>query len=116
MHKCGLSIWLSVAGIWLVTAAHAITPPGHAPAPNFDRRRAAAPAAVPEEIPATARAAADTVRNRVRETRVEHDRVTGAPRFVASTRGFLTGPARRGARGEKAECARRSRRTIGIAR
>ncbi len=70
------------------------TPELHAqtPLPNFDVRSSAVPAAAAPEKSA----ALEILRQSVPSVKVEFEPVSGAPKMVASTDGFLTGPEGRG--------------------
>jgi VCBS repeat-containing protein len=89
MRQSRTPLCLAILVASLASSSFAISPPDRAPVPDFDRRRANF--ATEGSSPQTA-AAAETIRSRVRDARVAQDGVTGAPRFIASTRGFLSGP------------------------
>ena len=69
------------------------TVPQRAPLVNLDARVVAAPAVVADE----ATAGADSLRRAVPGLKVEFERVSGAPKMISSTEGFLTGPDGKGA-------------------
>jgi hypothetical protein len=82
----------------------AFNPPATPPLPDYDQRTAAptrAVSALPGQTrlgaftPAQQQAAA-ALRQRVSGLSVEPDRIIGAPRLIASTEGFLTGPGGQG--------------------
>src|SRR5688572_857949 len=76
-----------------VSAAWAVEKPAHGELPNFDKR---GKAGKPHELSPERGRAADKLRARVPNVRVELDEVTGSPRFVASPHGFLSGPRGQG--------------------
>src|SRR5262245_13653899 len=90
MKKTHLALFIS-AGLIFVGALPlpAIQPPERPPLPNLDQRQAGAVAAA--ATPERAAAAAALVA-RVPGAHVAHDELLGTAKFVASTRGFLTGP------------------------
>ena len=64
------------------------------PLPNFDRRieRAALPPPLASVAAAAPREkAAQILKERIREVRIDSDPVTRSPKWVGSTEGFLTG-------------------------
>jgi hypothetical protein len=65
----------------------AFLPSSRKPLPDIDRR--GEPLA---SVPEAQKAAAAIVQGRVPGAQVDFDRVTGAPKFIASSDGFLTGP------------------------
>ena len=73
--------------------ASASLPPKLTPLPNVDKRRETAKA----EPASTAKAATDTLRNRIPGLKVDFDAVIGSPKFVSVTGDFLTGPDGSGA-------------------
>jgi len=91
----------AVASLW---SGWAFNPPASPPLPDYDQRTAApaqAAAAVAGQTalgaftPAQKDAAA-ALQQRVRGLSVEPDRIIGAPRLIASTESFLTGPGGQG--------------------
>ncbi|MDQ3621958.1 MAG: M36 family metallopeptidase [Verrucomicrobiota bacterium] len=85
--------WIAAALILpalLLSHVSALLPPDDPQPENFDRRRAeAAPPAIAEEPQLQA---AKTVSARVQAAQIAWDEITGAPKFISSPRGFLTGP------------------------
>jgi hypothetical protein len=59
--------------------------------PNFDKRLEQAKANQPAVVNTAKENAARTIRNRVQDVRIDTDEILGSPKFVASTREFLTG-------------------------
>jgi hypothetical protein len=91
----------AVAGLW---SGQAFNPPAIPPLPDYDQRTAAlaqAASALPGQTrlgafsPAQQQAVA-ALQQRVSSLSVEPDRIIGAPRLIASTEGFLTGPGGQG--------------------
>jgi Fungalysin metallopeptidase (M36)/Bacterial Ig domain/Immunoglobulin domain/Immunoglobulin I-set domain/Fungalysin/Thermolysin Propeptide Motif len=84
---------LFAAGAFLVfadpSASFAQSAPKRPLLPNFDQRALPAPAA--ESASAEQKAAAEHLRALVPQVKVDFDPVTGAPKCVAATDGFLTG-------------------------
>lgn len=93
------ALWLAVAATVLPSPAY--RHPGHEPLPDFDKREGRTPAAVAR----ASSAELEQLGRRVRGARVDFDRLTGTPRVVGSTEGFLTGPRGEG-RGVTAAAAR----------
>lgn len=70
------------------TEGFAFIPPARSPLPNFDNRVKAAQS---EAAPSSERlAAADKLRSRLPQARVDFDTVTGAPKLVSAGEGFLS--------------------------
>ncbi len=81
-----LSVFL---GGWLIGAGvFAATIPDREPLPNFDSREKSAAAAPPT---GTRKKARESLRSRLPEVDVDFDEVSGAPKFIRSPRGFLSG-------------------------
>jgi hypothetical protein len=59
--------------------------------PNFDKRLEPAKANQPAVANPAREKAANLIRNRVQDVRIDRDEILGSPKFVASTREFLTG-------------------------
>ena len=59
--------------------------------PNFDKRLDQAKANQLAVSDAAKENAASVIRNRVKDVRIDTDEIPGSPKFVASTREFLTG-------------------------
>src|SRR5450432_1296802 len=72
----------------------AALPPDNKPLPNYDGRTAVADARGAST--SDQRAAVEKLRSRVPQARVDFDTLTGAPKSVAASDGFLTGPAGEG--------------------
>ena len=88
-------IFVSVCAVaWSSLVLVAQTAPPRVPLANLDARTSAAPLLV---APETAAAAAESLRRAVPGLMVEFDRVSGAPKMISSTEGFLTGPDGKGA-------------------
>lgn len=93
---------------WLgcISAVKGVEKPAHEQLPNFDKRVPQARDGKPHELAPERGRAADKLRGRVPNVRVELDEVTGSPRFIASPGGFLSGPRGQG-RGISREQAQR---------
>lgn len=83
-----------VCTAWLSGSAWAFKKPGGDRLPNFDQRQAAPAAA--EAAPAGKQVAAAGLRAGRPDVRVDFDPVSGSPKWLASSCGFLTGPAGQG--------------------
>lgn len=87
--------WIVSALLLMATfASRAFIAPESPPLPDFDKRveaHQAGQGASPEQ-----QAAADLLRARLPGVRVDYCRITGAPKMVACTTGFLTGPGGEG--------------------
>ena len=59
--------------------------------PNFDRRLETTKTSQPAVANAAREKAASLIRARVQEVRIDSDELLGSPKFIASTRAFLTG-------------------------
>jgi hypothetical protein len=75
--------------------AFAYKPPAEPPLPNFDQRLTAHVSRTKAAIPARD-AALGQLRGRVPDVQIEFDEVIETPRWIASPRGFLTGPDAQG--------------------
>lgn len=82
--------WLVAILAVIPAMLHAATPPQRPSAPNFDKRAAAAAAAVIRQ-PAVV-AAEQALATRAPGVEIARDGVTGAPSWISSPNGFLTGP------------------------
>src|SRR4051812_16077712 len=85
------SLLVGVCGCWASLAFGIEAPHDHESLPNIDRRLDGPPVA---ETPLAANRAraAQALQARLRDLRIDRDPVTKSPKWIASTRGFLTGP------------------------
>src|SRR6185436_17138981 len=87
--------FLAGASLWAAgPLALAYRQPDLRPLPNFDKRRD--PRAEKPELPPGKAAAANALHERVPGLHISVDPVLGAPAFISSREGFLSGPAGQG--------------------
>ncbi len=95
LMKMNFPAWRTILAVLLFPlTGFAVQPPTRAPLPNFDARNTASALPAAE---ASARGLAETaLRTRVPAVKIEQPKGPGAPKFLSSDRGFLTGKAGEG--------------------
>ena len=105
-HNCRWTTAGSLLCVLLAFPALAFQEPHHHDTlPNLDRRQTAPGALAPAAADPARAAALTRVRSLIPGVRVDFDEALGAPKFISSPHGFLTGPEGKGGGGTAATAA-----------
>src|SRR5438094_975655 len=84
--SCRIAVVVFVFGV--LSNAFAVVEPSRPALANFDLRQRQ----LVLRVPAGKLHAADGLREKLPEAQIDFDEITGSPKRIAATRGFLTGP------------------------